>query len=96
LQRSNLKMVPRRKGEIFVGRHGRVNCVVSGAYSTFDGGSFDLRDHEGGSLEGNVNGLAELKRFDRVGAAAGQEQGLQPFTKWDMTVLKDCARSCRE
>jgi hypothetical protein len=81
---------------MFVRRHGLVSCIVRCPYSTFGGGSVDLRDHKGGGLEGNIYGVAELKRLDSFGAEAGQEQGLQPFTKWDVTVLKDCARSYRE
>jgi hypothetical protein len=81
-----------RTAESFVRRHG-LRCVFRGSYSTIGGGSVDLRDHKGGRLEGNIDGVAELKRLNRFGAAAGQEQGLQPFMKWDVTVLKDCTRS---
>jgi hypothetical protein len=79
-----------------VRRQGRLGFIVRGSYSAFDGRLVDLRDHEGGGLEGDIDSPAELKWLDRFRAAPGQEESLQPFVKWDVAALEHCACSRRE
>jgi len=79
-----------------VRRLGRLGFIVRGSYSAFDGRLVDLRDHEGGGFEGDVDSAAELKWFDRFRAAPGQEESLQPFVKRDVAALEHRACSHRE
>jgi hypothetical protein len=49
-----------------VRRQGRLGFIVRGSYSALDGRLVDLRDHESGGLEGDIDGPAELKWLDRL------------------------------